>query len=75
MKSQHVVPGSYRNESILADSPEIMETYYHERVASLYGELAGLSLLNHPKEIVHICKEIMMARKILRSISLKKRFC
>ena len=58
---------------IMADSIEVMENYYRDKIKVMEGSLACLNILEHSKEIFFLCREISQAKKILRKIFLKKR--
>lgn len=58
---------------IMADSMEVMEYYYRGKIQVLEQSMADLTLLDNPREISLICKEIIRTKDILRRVFLKKR--
>lgn len=57
---------------LLADSLEVLEVYYHEKIEILESSLKCLNLLENAREITFICREIRHARTELTNIQLKK---
>ena len=47
------------------DSPETQQQYYLDRIKLLEEELSGLNLLEHPCEILAICKQIISIKQQL----------
>ena len=58
---------------IMADSIEVMENYYRDRIKVMESNLARLNILENSKEIFFLCREISQAKKILRKIFLNKK--
>jgi len=57
---------------VLADSLEVQEGYYSERIHSFNEMLEQLNILQDAPEIEFLCKEIIEARGILNNIANKK---
>ena len=59
---------------VMADSMEVMEVYYKERIASFKSMLEELNILQDAPEIEFLCREIIEARGILAGIEFKKKY-
>ncbi len=59
---------------VMADSIEVMEVYYRERIATFKQMLEELNILQDAPEIEFLCREIIEARGILAGIEMKKRY-
>ena len=63
----------YRTPVILADSLEVMENYYRDKIQVLKEGLEQLNLLEHPQDIYFICREIAQTKSLLRKVFVKKK--
>lgn len=63
-----VVAGRKIPALLPADSAEVKEQYYLERINFLYDELEQLNFLEHPSAIASICGEINTTRKLLKDL-------
>ncbi len=59
---------------VMADSAEIQELYYSERVMTFSAMLDELNILQDAPEIEFLCREIIEAREILSGISNRKNY-
>jgi len=59
---------------VMADSAEIQELYYTERIITFRSMLDELNILQDAPEIEFLCKEIIEAREILTQIGIRKSF-
>jgi hypothetical protein len=59
---------------VMADSLEVMEVYYKERIVSFRQMLDDLNILQDAPEIEFLCREIIEARGILAGIDMKKKY-
>ncbi len=59
---------------LMADSLEVMELYYKERITAFNEMLQYLNILENSSEIDFLCREITAARKALNNIHLKKNY-
>ena len=59
-------------DGMMADSKEVVRSFYEEKINSLQQELGRLNLLDHAQEITGICKEIMKTRQQLLDAYKKK---
>ena len=58
---------------ILADSLEVMESYYRSKIQMLEQSLTQLTLLDNAIDIVTLCKEITHAKTMLRKVLVRKK--
>ena len=58
---------------VMADSLEVMEYYYRGKLQEMEQSLSQLNLLENPREISSLCKEVIHTKEILKKIFLKKR--
>lgn len=63
---------THRFQPIMADSVEVMEYYYKEKIQELEKFLAQLNLLDNAREIAGLCKEIISTKEVLQEIMIKK---
>jgi hypothetical protein len=59
---------------VMADSAEVQELYYTERVTTFSAMLDELNILQDAPEIEFLCREIIEAREMLRSIYNRKNY-
>ncbi len=59
---------------VLADSVEVKELYYKERIQSFKSMLDHLNLLEDASEIEFLCREIVEGRAILIKLAAQKRY-
>jgi hypothetical protein len=59
---------------VMADSLEVMEVYYRERIQSFNEMLDQLNILQDAPEIEFLCREIIEARATLAKIAVKKKY-
>lgn len=59
-------------DGMMADSKEVVRSFYEEKINSLQQELSQLNLLDHAQEITDICREIMKTRQQLLEAYKKK---
>lgn len=83
MKSNHFATATHQPNPVLyksvagrqipallpADSAEVKEQFYRERIAYLHQELNELNLLEHPVEIAFLCGEIVATKKLLQALA------
>jgi hypothetical protein len=84
MKRRHAVIGKHSKvisektdfhhvfPALLADSFEVMEDYYREKIQVLNASLHQLNILDNAREIAFICHEITVAKEGLEKVLLKK---
>lgn len=53
---------------LLADSAEVIEAHYKDRIISLQAQLNQFNLLEHAREITSCCQEIQLMRQKLANI-------
>lgn len=51
------------------DSPEARVAFHQARIQALEAELDQLNLLEHPREIESICKEIIAIKEVMGKIA------
>ncbi len=66
-------PPSFR-PAVMADSLEVMEQYYKERIQSFNEMLDHLNILQDAPEIEFLCREIIEARQTIAKIAGKKSY-
>lgn len=59
---------------VMADSLEVMEIYYRDRIGAFRQMLDELNILQDAPEIEFLCREIIEARGILAGIEVKKNY-
>lgn len=59
--------------SIMADSLEVMESYHLQRIESLTTVLYNLTIADHTRQIILLCREIKKQKKLLLQIIERKR--
>jgi hypothetical protein len=59
---------------VMADSLEVMEVYYMERITAFRQMLDELNILQDAPEIEFLCREIIEARGIIAGIEAKKKY-
>jgi hypothetical protein len=59
---------------VMADSAEVQELYYTERVTTFSAMLDELNILQDAPEIEFLCREIIEARQILTGIHNRSNF-
>jgi hypothetical protein len=69
-KTVFVIPSL---KPVMADSFEVMELYYTERIQSFSEMLDQLNLLQDASAIEFLCREIIDARKTIAAIAEKKK--
>ena len=60
--------------AVMADSLEVMEQYYKERIQSFNEMLNHLNILQDAPEIEFLCREIIEARQTIAKIAGKKNY-
>jgi hypothetical protein len=58
--------------AFLADSFEVMENYYREKIQVLNQSLHQLNVMDNAREIAFVCREITIAKQGLEKTILKK---
>lgn len=58
--------------AVMADSLEVMDQYYRERIHSFNEMLEHLNILQDAPEIEFLCREIIEARQTIAKIAGKK---
>lgn len=58
---------------VLADSLEVMEAHIRHQIGQLEIALNKLNLLDHPVEIISLCKQMTEQRLLLARVELKRR--
>ncbi|MFL5743333.1 MAG: hypothetical protein ACJ751_01610 [Niastella sp.] len=74
-KSDSVSPNETAHtlvQPIMADSAEVMDYYYREKIRELQQSLAQLNLLDNAPEIAGLCKEIIRTKEVLQRFMIKK---
>lgn len=56
-------------DTVPFDSREAQQVYHLARMKQLEEELNRLNILEHPREIQAICKQIMTIKELLRKIT------
>ncbi len=59
---------------ILADSMEVVEDFYREKIQLLEKSLKNLNVLENSREIAFLCREITGTKKALQDIFRKKKY-
>jgi hypothetical protein len=60
-------------QPVLADSLEVVEDFYREKLQVLESSLERLNLLENSREIAFLCREISGTKKTLKEIFRKKK--
>ena len=68
-----IFPGQKLPPKIMADSLEVMESYHLQRIESLTAALNNLTIVDHTREIILLCREIKKQKKLLLQIIERKR--
>jgi len=63
--------GTY--QPVLADSIEVVEDFYQEKIQLLEKSLKQLNVLENSREIAFLCREITGSKKALQDIFRKKK--
>lgn len=56
------------DDTVPCDSRETKQAYHLARIKALEEELSQLNLLEHPCEILTICKQIIVIKELLSKI-------
>jgi hypothetical protein len=62
------------SQPVLADSLEVVEQFYHEKLQLLEVSLKNLNLLENSREIAFLCREVTRTKKALQDIFRKKKY-
>jgi hypothetical protein len=62
------------SQPVLADSLEVIEQFYREKLQVLEVALKNLNLLENSREIAFLCREATRTKKALQDIFRKKKF-
>jgi hypothetical protein len=62
------------SQPVLADSMEVVEAFYQEKIDLLELSLKHLNLLENSREIAFLCREITGTKKALQDIFRKKKY-
>lgn len=60
-------------QPVLADSFEVIEDFYREKLQVLEGSLTQLNILENSREIAFLCREISGTKKALLDVFRKKK--
>lgn len=61
-------------QPVLADSMEVIEQFYREKLQLLESSLKQLNLLENSREIEFLCREITGTKKALKDIFIKNKY-
>jgi hypothetical protein len=61
-------------QPVLADSIEVKEDFYREKLEVLEVGLKNLNLLENSREIAFLCREVTRTKKALQDIFRKKKY-
>ena len=61
-------------QPVLADSLEVIEEFYREKLQVLEVSLKNLNVLENSREIAFLCREITCTKKALQDIFGKKKY-
>ena len=70
VSAKEIAPDSFK--MIMADSAEVMEYYYRGKIQELEQSLSRLNILENPREIASLCKEIVRIKEMLQTVIIKK---
>jgi hypothetical protein len=62
------------SQPVLADSPEVIEQFYREKLQVLEVSLKNLNVLENSREIAFLCREATKTKKALQDIFRKKKY-
>jgi hypothetical protein len=62
------------SQPVLADSIEVVEEFYQEKINLLESSLKQLNVLENSREIAFLCREITGTKKALQDIFRKKKY-
>lgn len=62
------------SQPVLADSMEVVEEFYQEKLQVLEMSLKQLNVLENSREIAFLCREITGTKKALQDIFKKKKY-
>jgi hypothetical protein len=62
------------SQPVLADSIEVVEAFYQEKINLLESSLKQLNVLENSREIAFLCREITGTKKALQDIFRKKKY-
>lgn len=62
------------SQPVLADSIEVIEQFYSEKLQVLEVSLKQLNLLENSREIAFLCREVTRTKKALQDIFKKKKY-
>jgi hypothetical protein len=62
------------SQPVLADSLEVKEDFYREKLNLLEVSLRNLNLLENSREIAFLCREVTRTKKALHDIFRKKKY-
>lgn len=62
------------SQPVLADSMEVKEQFYREKLQLLESALKQVNLLENSREIAFLCREITGAKKALQEIFKRKKY-
>jgi hypothetical protein len=54
---------------IMGDSPKVLKEYYEGKLLLLERELNRLTILEHPVQIIHICRQIIVVKSKLKRLN------